>query len=326
MWRGGDDWFHVHLARSVHWDSFPYDYGPGGTDHANGTIFPGFDSHGIEDPFIYRQPMPWVSSSSSASTLSSAAASAAASPSRSAPATSMATTANTTAVVAYTNGTYRGCYIGQVFGPGFVSFDECGGAPGSFKCALSDNASDACSATYCSGGHSHKGCACTNCTLAPPRPQTRFTCACVEDCECTNARSRSSPPDTTPDTTADTTADTSADTTAYSYHAIFHDHSTFGGHAFSRDGASWTYSTVVPFNNTVVYTDQSRVDLQRRERPHLIFDSKGFITHLTNGVQPPPNPPAHAPPSPLFQNDYTYTLVQPVAPQTAQGGWGKTTQ
>jgi hypothetical protein len=37
----------------------------------------------------------------------------------------------------------------------------------------------------------------------------------------------------------------------YTYHAIFHDHSTFGGHAFSRDGVSWTYSSTVPFANEV---------------------------------------------------------------------------
>jgi hypothetical protein len=97
--------------------------------------------------------------------------------------------------------------------------------------------------------------------------------------------------------------------------AIFHDHSTFGGHAFSRDGISWTYSNTVPFTNEVDYTDGDKVMLQRRERPHLIFDDKGFITHLTNGVQPPPSS-QRSPPSKDFQNDYTYTLVQPVTTQS----------
>ena len=119
-----------------------------------------------------------------------------------------------------------------------------------------------------------------------------------------------------------------------SYHAIFHDHATFGGHAYSADGIRWTYSDVVPFSNRVEYTDGTIVRLQRRERPHLIFDAAGYITHLTNGVQPPPSA-ERGPPSRHFQNDCaprpplpclarraaqplgaraadTYTLVQPV--------------
>ena len=101
----------------------------------------------------------------------------------------------------------------------------------------------------------------------------------------------------------------------FSYHAVFHDHSTFGGHAYSLDAVSWTYSLEVPFNNTVEYTDGDVVSLQRRERPHLIFDSAGYITHLTNGVQPAPTNEKH--PIDGFQNDYTYTLIQPVAKQQA---------
>ena len=96
MWRGGDEWYHVHLARAASWKG---GYGFNGT----GTIFPGFDHHGIEDPFLYVQPHP--------------------------------------------------------------------------------------------------------------------------------------------------------STDAVTYHAIFHDHATFGGHAFSRDGVTWTYSTTVPFGNVVNYTD-----------------------------------------------------------------------
>ena len=38
---------------------------------------------------------------------------------------------------------------------------------------------------------------------------------------------------------------------AYSYHAVFHDHATFGGHAYSEDALTWTYSLDVPFNNVV---------------------------------------------------------------------------
>ena len=69
-----------------------------------------------------------------------------------------------------------------------------------------------------------------------------------------------------------------------------------------------------PFSNKVVYIDGDVVVLQRRERPHLIFDAMGYITHLTNGVQPPPTK-SRGPPNDHMQNDYTYTLVQPVANQ-----------
>ena len=38
---------------------------------------------------------------------------------------------------------------------------------------------------------------------------------------------------------------------AVSYHAVFHDHAKFGGHAYSEDALVWTYSTEVPFDNEV---------------------------------------------------------------------------
>jgi hypothetical protein len=46
-----------------------------------------------------------------------------------------------------------------------------------------------------------------------------------------------------------------------------------------------------------------------------VFDQRGYITHLTNGVQPPPTARRAPPTTGSFQNDYTYTLVQPVASQ-----------
>ena len=97
---------------------------------------------------------------------------------------------------------------------------------------------------------------------------------------------------------------------AVTYHALFHDHQSFGGHGHSRDGLTWTFSAVAPYSNNVTFTDGKTVSMQRRERPHLVFDAKGYISHLANGVQPPPTlakrPPAGA------QNDYVYTLLQPV--------------
>ena len=97
----------------------------------------------------------------------------------------------------------------------------------------------------------------------------------------------------------------------YHDHALFHDHKSFGGHAYSRDGVSWSFSSAPPYGNVVNFSDGSSVPMQRRERPHLIFDrASGYITHLVTAVQPPPSA-AKAPP-PGFQNDYTWTSVQPV--------------
>jgi hypothetical protein len=95
------------------------------------------------------------------------------------------------------------------------------------------------------------------------------------------------------------------------YHALFHDHKSYGGHAYSRDGLSWSYSPTPPYGNVVNFTDGSTASLQRRERPHLVFDASGFISHLSTGAHPPPTA-AKAPPSDKFQSDYVYTLLQPV--------------
>ena len=100
----------------------------------------------------------------------------------------------------------------------------------------------------------------------------------------------------------------------FTFHALFHDHVSFGGHAFSADGVVWTYSSVAPYGNSVASTDGSNVSLQRRERPHLVFDDRGYITHLTTAAQPPPTA-GKAPPSGSFNNDYSYTSVQPVVRQ-----------
>ena len=86
---------------------------------------------------------------------------------------------------------YTECELGQAFGDGFVSFDGCADAPGagSFKCQLSTNASATCSAAFCSGAHSHKGCACGNCSLPaahePLHEVQAYACACSAGCECT---------------------------------------------------------------------------------------------------------------------------------------------
>ena len=99
----------------------------------------------------------------------------------------------------------------------------------------------------------------------------------------------------------------------HTYHALFHDHVSFGGHAFSRDGVSWTYSDTPPYGNLLEFADGTSTRLQRRERPHLVFDAQGYIAALTTSAQPPPTA-AKAPPA-GFSNDYSFTSVQPVTPQ-----------
>jgi len=107
-------------------------------------------------------------------------------------------------------------------------------------------------------------------------------------------------------------AGSSSGVVSHTFHALYHDHKSYGGHAYSRDGVSWTFSDTPPYGNVVNFTDGSSVALQRRERPHLVFDREGYISHLSTGVQPPPTAEKSPPTSGRFQNDYTYTLIQPV--------------
>ena len=113
------------------------------------------------------------------------------------------------------------------------------------------------------------------------------------------------------------------------FHAVFHHMNgegtqdqwwldTCGGHAFSRDGAEWTYSGVAwgnaehPHGNAVQYTDGTSFSFTRRERPHLIFDGAGQPTHLTNAAQYGPGKL----PGELGDNgDASYTMVQPIRTQ-----------
>ena len=100
---------------------------------------------------------------------------------------------------------------------------------------------------------------------------------------------------------------------SYTYHALFHDHVSFGGHAFSSDGRDWSYSATAPYSNLLNFTDGAGIALQRRERPHLAFDDAGYISHLTTSAQPPPTA-AKGPPAGCV-NDHSFTSIQPVARQ-----------
>ncbi len=55
-----------------------------------------------------------------------------------------------------------------------------------------------------------------------------------------------------------------------------------GGHAYSRDGLSWSSWTRC-YNTSVALADGTTVNFPRRERPKLLFDKDGTPTHLYNG-------------------------------------------
>ena len=56
--------------------------------------------------------------------------------------------------------TYPDCYLGQIEGPGSMSYDECVGAPDSFVCKNSDS----CGLDKCYGdGFKHENCTCNDC-------------------------------------------------------------------------------------------------------------------------------------------------------------------
>jgi len=89
-----------------------------------------------------------------------------------------------------------------------------------------------------------------------------------------------------------------------------------GGHAFSEDGVTWSF-TGTAWSNAVDFTDTTgtalytrRYDFSRRERPHFIFSDAAHpyrIVALTTGVQ-------FGLGSPIAQKgqDACYTSLQPV--------------
>jgi len=105
------------------------------------------------------------------------------------------------------------------------------------------------------------------------------------------------------------------------FHAIFHamdvqgqgqGQAYLGGHAFSTDGASWTY-TGTAYGNAANYSDGSWQVFQRRERPHLLFDARGLPVALSNGVQysAPPDVQCEIGGLP-YTCDPVFTLVTPI--------------
>jgi len=76
-----------------------------------------------------------------------------------------------------------------------------------------------------------------------------------------------------------------------------------GRHAFARRfEGPWTFwSRTLAFTVAAKFTDGSRIDFHRRERPQLFFDEKGDPKYLITGVQEKSN------------NAASYTFIQPIA-------------
>ena len=74
------------------------------------------------------------------------------------------------------------------------------------------------------------------------------------------------------------------------YHALFHNmYGCFpcGGHAFSKDGLTWTYTGGDAYGDMLNFTGASVLTrINRRERPHILFDKDGEISYLSTGVVP----------------------------------------
>ncbi len=58
-----------------------------------------------------------------------------------------------------------------------------------------------------------------------------------------------------------------------------------GGHAYSTDLIAWSYSPEAAYSSSVEYDDGSREDYGR-ERPKVVQDAAGRLTHLANGFAP----------------------------------------
>jgi hypothetical protein len=106
---------------------------------------------------------------------------------------------------------------------------------------------------------------------------------------------------------------------ARGWHAVFHSdcqkHSmskgAAGGHAWSKDGKTWTFHEKNCYNNKIALTDGTEWVLSRRERPKLIINEGGQITHLLNSVSLPGV--ANGCGSHPAATDHVFTFAQPVS-------------
>ena len=74
-----------------------------------------------------------------------------------------------------------------------------------------------------------------------------------------------------------------------SFHCLFHrqpfqQSEVSIGHSFSEDLRHWYQSSVNVAGSVVTFDNNKTVMFGKRERPKLLFDSKGVMTHLITGV------------------------------------------
>eukprot|EP01084_Bolivina_argentea_P309776 535870_1 len=88
------------------------------------------------------------------------------------------------------------------------------------------------------------------------------------------------------------------------YHMLFHilqPHKR-GATAFSKDGYNWIYANrTEAFPHYFTLLNGTQVNVARRERHQLLFDSNGWPSYLFNGITPENDP-----------NLFSYTGVQPI--------------
>lgn len=76
-----------------------------------------------------------------------------------------------------------------------------------------------------------------------------------------------------------------------------------GGHAFSRDGLTWTLSSTRPYTTSVTWEDGFSEVLNRRERPQIVMATDGVTPiALINGVQKGDVPPICSHGGPVASN------------------------
>eukprot|EP01050_Picozoa_sp_SAG11_P021261 SAG11_NODE_3746_length_2253_cov_1.369545_2_plen_105_part_00 len=93
------------------------------------------------------------------------------------------------------------------------------------------------------------------------------------------------------------------------FHFLMHyipDNVLVARHAFARHHLGpWSmHEASVPYNSTVAFTDGTVITYEKRERPHLVWDTQMNPTHLVTGVVLPAGQHGYSGPS--------FTLVQPI--------------
>jgi len=63
-----------------------------------------------------------------------------------------------------------------------------------------------------------------------------------------------------------------------------HNGSVVSGHYYSPDGFNWTSSSISPYSNQIALADGTVQQVPTRERPKVLINAQGVLTHLSNGV------------------------------------------